>query len=354
MRATTIHLTTSGMVCAVGHSAAAACAAIRADLAGFQELAYVDDDGDPIRGAPVPGVPPSDPPHERLRALLAMSIGDCIEGAPWRRDTAMPLLVGIAEPDRPGGLRVESSAEFMADIGRRVGLRLHPELSRVIASGHTSAFRALEAARQIVGSGASPACLVAGLDSYLNATSLLWLAQHSRLKTADNSDGVIPGEAAACVLVEPAPRSGVAAVQVLGLGFGHEPAGILTADPPLLARGLVQASRAALDEAGLGLHDVEFRICDAAGEGYAFKEIALAMQKTLRVRREVFPLWHPADAIGDTGAAAGVCQLVVTMQAFRKGYAPGPRAISYGAAVAGERAAAVLKGSQSGMRWPKK
>jgi 3-oxoacyl-[acyl-carrier-protein] synthase-1 len=352
MSAARAFLTSAGMVSAVGHDAASSCAAIRADLAGFRELGYLDDDGDPIRGAPVPGVPASDRPPERLRELLTMSLGDCLAGASWLGDTAMPLLVGIAEPDRPGGLRVASPAEFVEDVGGRVGLRLHPDLSRVIASGHTSAFHALAAARKIVGGGAAPACLVAGVDSYLNASSLHWLACHFRLKTAENSDGVIPGEAAACVLVERSPRSG--AVELLGLGFGHEPAGILTADPPLHARGLVEASRAALAEAGLGLHEIDFRIADAAGEGYTFKELALAMQKMLRVRREAFPLWHPADAIGDTGAAAGVCQMVVAMQAFRKGYAPGPRAISYGAAVAGERAAAVIAGSQLGMQWPKK
>ena len=42
-----------------------------------------------------------------------------------------------------------------------------------------------------------PACLVCGVDSYINARSLHWLDRNSRLKTPANSDGVIPGEAAA-------------------------------------------------------------------------------------------------------------------------------------------------------------
>jgi 3-oxoacyl-[acyl-carrier-protein] synthase I len=339
-----LYFTSCGMACAVGGSVAAACAAIRANLDGFQELPYLDDDSEPIRGAPVPFVPWSDPPLERLSALLAMSVSDCIAGAPWVGTAAVPLLLGIAEPDRPGGLRVAHPAALIDDIGRRLGARFHPELSRVIASGHTSAFHALAVARGIVDSGAAPLCLVAGVDSYLNATSLLWLAEHFRLKTTTNSDGVIPGEAAACVLVEGKPRADTAAVALLGLGFGHEPAGILTSDAPLHARGLVEASRAALTEAGLGLHEIDFRISDAAGEGYAFKELALALQRLLRVRREDFPLWHPAEAIGDTGAAAGFCQLTLAIQAFRKGYAPGPRAISHGASIAGERAAAILDG----------
>jgi hypothetical protein len=34
----------------------------------------------------------------------------------------------------------------------------------------------------------------------------------------------------------------------------------------------------------------------------------------------------------------------MAIQAFRKGYAPGPRTIHYGASVAGERAVAILEG----------
>lgn len=344
MSAAPVFFTSAGMVCAVGHTAAASCAAIRADLAGFQDLPYVDNEGETIRGAPVPGIPTSERASDRLTTMLAMSIGDCLAEAPWLRDAALPLLVGIAEPDRPGGLRLSSPAALLDDAGRSSGARLHGGLSRVFPAGHTAAFHALAAARELLSSGAAPACLVAGVDSYLNASSLAWLSAHLRLKTPNNSDGVIPGEAAGCVLVERAPRSGGDAVRLLGLGFGHEPASILTAEPPLQARGLVQASRAALEEAGIGLHDIDFRICDVAGEGYAFKEVVLAMQKLLRKRREAFPLWHPADAIGDTGAAAGVCQLVTAIQAIRKGYAPGSRVIGYCSAVAGDRAAAILDG----------
>lgn len=339
-----VFLTASGMVCPVGHTAASACAAMRAGLSGFEELPYLDNDGEPIHGAPVPGIPATKRPFERLSAMLSMSVHECVGRAPWLRLDSVPLLVGIAEPDRPGGLRAPHPLPFIADLGRRLDAQFHPTFSAVISSGHTAAFHALAKAREIVGGGHASACLVAGVDSYLNASSLLWLAESFRLKTAANSDGAIPGEAAACVLVEARPHAGTVAVELLGLGFGHEPAGILTEDPPLHARGLVEASRAALGEAGLGLHQVDFRISDVAGESYGFKELALALQKLLRARKEAFPLWHPADALGDTGAAAGVCQMVVLMEAFRKGYAPGPRAIGYGASVGGERAAAVVQG----------
>ena len=174
--------------------------------------------------------------------------------------------------------------------------------------------------------------LVAGVDSYLNAESLLWLDSHSRLKTAQNSDGVVPGEAAACVLVEGRPRHGQIGVELLGLGFGHERAGILTEEPPLQALGLTAAARAALAEAALGMHQMDFRSSDVAGESYGFKELALSLQKLMRVRRENLPVWHAADAVGDVGAATGAVQLVIAQYAFRKAYAPGPRLLCHASA----------------------
>ena len=56
----------TGMVCSVGLSAAAACAAMRAGVANFQETTYLDDEGEPIIAAMVPGLAPELTREERL------------------------------------------------------------------------------------------------------------------------------------------------------------------------------------------------------------------------------------------------------------------------------------------------
>jgi len=339
-------LTANGMVCAVGFYATAACAAIRAGISGFAELRYADNDGVPIRGARVPPssrqVAESGP--ERIVDLLALALIDCMNEAPSHDLEAIPLLVGVAEHDRPGGLSPAQAGGLLAALDRRAGLRFHPRLSRVFTTGHTAAFRALDTAREIVAGRAASACLVAGVDSYLNPETLLWLDSHARLKTPRNSDGVVPGEAAACVLVERPARPPRGVLELAGLGFGHERAAVLTEEPPLQGLGLTAAVREALAEAGLQIHEVDVRSSDVAGEGYAFKELALSLQKLMRVRRDVLPIWHAADIIGDTGAAAGAVQLVIAMQALRRGYAPGRRFVCHASAVPGDRAAAILEG----------
>jgi 3-oxoacyl-[acyl-carrier-protein] synthase-1 len=220
----------------------------------------------------------------------------------------------------------------------------------VIPEGHTSGFRALSLARELLRTRQVPACLVSGVDSYVNSRSLQWLEQHHRLKTDENADGVIPGEAAAAVLVLPSSDSASdAMVQIAGLGFGHEKASVLS-DVPLFGLGLTEAAQAALNDASLQMHDIDFRISDVTGEQYGFKEQLLALARLLRRRRQEFPIWHCSEYLGDIGAAAGICQLVVAFYASQKAYAPGSHAICYTSSVLGDRGVAVLKGLNSSSR----
>ena len=48
----------------------------------------------------------------------------------------------------------------------------------------------------------------------------------------------------------------------------------IESDEPLRGDGLAAAYRQALDAAGLGLHEIDYRIADLSGEQYWFKEAA--------------------------------------------------------------------------------
>ena len=73
------------------------------------------------------------------------------------------------------------------------------------------------------------------------------------------------------------------------------------------------------------MHEIDYRISDLSGEQYFFKEATLALLRTLRARREELDVWHPAECIGETGAAAGVVAVVLAQSAATRGYAPGGR-----------------------------
>ncbi|WP_158501883.1 3-oxoacyl-ACP synthase [Vitiosangium sp. GDMCC 1.1324] len=342
MSAIRLHVTATGMVSPVGLNAASAGAAMRAGLSAFGMLPYWDNARKPITGSLVPVLPLDMGRHERLVDLLAMAIADALGGEAGVGLEQVPLLVAVAEPGRPGG-GADMAGELVARVERRLERRFHPRLSRVLPGGNAAGFQVLETARKLVMDRRADACLVCGVDSFLNARSLLWLEEHGRLKTRRNADGVIPGEAAACVRVEPhmgGTRPPMATL--VGLGFAQEPASVLN-EEPLRADGLVRAGRAALEEAGLRMQDMDLRLSDVSGESYGFKEQALALTRLLRVKQESLPLWLCAESIGEVGAAAGICQLVRVAQAYQRGYAPGERAMCFTSSVSGDRAVAVVQ-----------
>jgi 3-oxoacyl-[acyl-carrier-protein] synthase-1 len=334
-------ITATGMVCPIGLNAAAACAAKRAGISAFNDLPYQDNAGEPIVGAVVPGLDLDRQRAPRLVELLTKCLADLMKEQAAGRWEQVPLLVGLAETGRPGGA-AELADSIVKRIQEALSVRFHPQLSRAFAAGHTAAFEALRVARELLDGGTIAACVVCGVDSLVNAVTLLWLDHHFRLKTPVNRDGVIPGEAAAAVLVQKTLAPG-AVTEVTGLGFSKEKAHILS-DEPLLGLGLAEAARTALAEAKLGMHEIDCRLSDVTGELYGFKELPLIEGRLMRVvRKEEQPLWHWVEAIGDCGAAAGVAQLVAADEAFRKGYAPGDRMICLTSAVPGDRAAAILR-----------
>ncbi len=346
-----MNITAAGMVCPVGLNSRAACAAIRAGVSIFSELPYWDKEKETVIGCRVPGLDELQF-GPRLLAMLVQALRECVtdvEKMPWQE---VPLLIGLAEPGRPGGGDTVA-ASIVDDVQAQLGVPFHRRLSKVLRLGHTAAFEALRTARDLLNRGDVPACLIAGVDSYINASALYWLDECYRLKRAGHMDGVIPGEAAAVVLVERQPRkqanagqAGKAprAIEVVGLGFGHEKATILD-EEPLLGLGLADAARGALADAGWGFHDLDFRLSDVTGENYGFREHTLAEARLVtKVRTEPQPIWHAAECIGDTGAAAGAVQLVVARAAMLKQYAPGPRVLCFTSALPGNRAVAAVQG----------
>jgi 3-oxoacyl-[acyl-carrier-protein] synthase I len=195
-------------------------------------------------------------------------------------------------------------------------------------------------ARQLVYEANVPAVLIAATDSLLSWPTLREFERRGRLLVETNSNGFMPGEAASAVLVAAPGQHQQLLIE--GLGFAMEPATI-GAEEPIRANGLSQAINAALREAERGMHDMDFRITDLSGEHYYFKEAALAVARTLRVKKEEYDLWHPAECVGETGAAIGPLLLALADMSMRKSYAPGPKALVHMANDSGERAAIVTR-----------
>jgi 3-oxoacyl-[acyl-carrier-protein] synthase I len=336
-----MYLTSCGMVTAVGLSFPAATAALRAGIAGFAETPFCDQEGKPIIGAAVPLSPEGQWESERLLPMLVPAVRECL-GDMLQDSADIPLILCLSEPGFPGR-RPMLDAWLIGALQAEMQIQFHPD-SSVIAEGRAGAAAALERARSLLQRSNVKACLIAGADSFLNYETLAAYEEMGRLRRESNPDGIIPGEAAAAVLVaiSPSPQSGWPAVQIAGIG-GSKEAALITSDAPNVGEGLAQAIKAALVAAQLEMIDIDWRISDLTGERYGFRETNYALAKLLRGRKEFLHLWHCMDSLGDTGATAGICMLVRAMAAFLKHYDFGPNVLCQSSAESGQRAAVVLK-----------
>jgi 3-oxoacyl-[acyl-carrier-protein] synthase-1 len=337
MPAPAVAIRATGLVTSVGLSAPAACAAMRAKLSNPSETRFIDSGGDWIIGHAVPLEPPWRG-LAKLSRMAALAIEECLQGVPRDAWSALPLLLCVAERERPGRFDGLDERLFI-DIATALDARFAPT-SRVIAQGRVSVAVALAHARRLIHEQNAPRVLIAAADTLLTWPTLAHYERNDRLLTAHNSNGFMPGEGAGALLIE-APAGGAELV-CSGIGFGVETAHIDSGEP-LRADGLTAAIKAALADAGIEMHDLDFRITDIAGEQYYFKEAALALSRTLRKRKEEFDLWHPAESTGESGAVAGIAILGLADAACRNGYAPGPGVLAHLAADAGARAAIALR-----------
>jgi 3-oxoacyl-[acyl-carrier-protein] synthase-1 len=322
-------------------SSPASCAAIRCKVANPTETRFIDGEGEWILGHAV-SLNPSWHGKVRLAKMAAIVISECLREVRLDEWPEIPLLLCLAEKDRPGR-PIGLDDEILAELRNEFGVSFSPN-SKILAHGRTGVFYAMREAKRMLDSSQATSVLVAATDSLLNAKTLEAYERDERLLTATNSNGFMPGEAAAAILVVAADtRPGL---HCLGLGFATECA---TTDSglPLRGDGLAAAIKAALAEAKCEMQDVDLRITDLSGEQYYFKEASLGLSRILRVRREKIGLWHPAESIGDSGATAGIASFVVAEAACRKGYAPGANILCHASDHAGLRAASILRFSRS-------
>jgi len=340
-----IAIVNTGLVCGVGLDAPSACAAIRAAIDNFQETRFKDQGGEWIVGSSVHLKKPWRA-RSKLCKMAAMAIQECLQQMRVI-PSQIPLLLCVAERERVGRIGGLDDKLF-GEIEAELNYQFHPADSAIVPLGRVSAAVALKSARTLLFEKQHPFVLIAGTDSLLVAPTLATLEESFRLLTSQNSNGFIPGEAGSAVMVSRPLVSREPQLLVNGFGFAVEEATV-DSKVPLRADGLTSAIKNALAEAQCELGDLDFRITDVSGEQYYFKEAALALTRVLRKRKENFYIWHPADCIGEVGAAVGPAMLSVALAGSRKSYAYGDNMLCHFGNDMGQRAAAVLSFREIGI-----
>ena len=330
----------------VGRDAWSSAAAVRAGISGFAQHPYmIDTAGEPMRVAAAPWIDIDVSGADRLEALLFPAIDQALEaiestlGAPMN----MAIALGLPSP-RPG---------MPEDIQRQMTDRLRERYPRqfrhaaAFACGHAAGLMAMQAAVQTLRKGALDACVVAGVDSYIEPATLEWLEECDQLHSAgplNNAWGFIPGEGGAALLLMQesiARASGLKPLAlVLGTGTATEDKRIKT-ETVCIGEGLTRAFTAALTTlpSGARVSDV---YCDMNGEPYRADEFGFAALRTKEHFEAASDFVAPADCWGDVAAAGGPLHAMLAVVAGSKGYAKGELAFAWASSEPGERAAALI------------
>jgi 3-oxoacyl-[acyl-carrier-protein] synthase-1 len=353
---TAVEILSVGMVTPVGASAAQTAASLRAGIGRLGESYVSDRFGKPmVMGlVDLEQLPPlvealedREIPirHERLARLGGVALRETLASAPH---DPLPLLLGIAEPRAQA--RSAIGEEMIEILATQSGLRFDEGCSRVYPLGRAAGLVALGDGLDLLARGRAGAVLVGAVDSYLDMPLLEALDGEGRLRTGEVSDGFVPGEGAAFLLLTRASpdvslgrrHGGLPLARVAGVGRARE-AGHLYATEPHRGDGLAAAFRAVLDAGARGPARAAVTSIYAGlnGESYWGKEWAVAQIRNADRLADPVRIAHPADAMGDAGAALGPVMLGLAALDLARGRDAGP-VLVWAASDHGERAAALL------------
>jgi 3-oxoacyl-[acyl-carrier-protein] synthase-1 len=320
---------------------------VRARISRIQEHPFlVDSAGQPVMCA-FDGL--LDPRLMGAARLLALAEPPLREACgllshapmPYRR---VPIYVGV--PERRPGFGDRDIEWIQHKLERLEDLPIQPTSVELIPQGHASGLAAFEMGLKQLRRGACEACLVGGVDSYMQPDTIEWLDDHRRLARAGARSSFSPGEGAGfCLLVgERAARllGWKSLARVHSIAVAHERRHLKTQQDGF-GEGLTEAVRGAVDGLSLPAERINQVICDINGERYRSEEWGFTCLRLAACFESPSAYRAPADCWGDMGAASGPLFAILACQAAARGYAKGPRTLVWASSDSGLRAATVLE-----------
>ncbi len=297
-----------GIISCLGETTQQTLAAINAGISQYSESPVVGKDRICLTMALVPdsALPPLEQSlislglsarHRRMLRLASKPLLESLSHLP--EGLSVPLFLALPE-DLPG-MSPFSSANFIRYLAAQSGVgSINVAASRTLSTGRVGGLQALDLAFRYLNATGEGHALIGGVDTYWDLNSLSFLDSQDRLKTGRSKDGFVAGEGAAFLLLSSAPpESGnVAAVYYPGLG---EEQGHRYSDNPYTGDGLADAMRSAI---GYGSQGKVRKIYSSLnGEHFGAREYGVAVIRNSHAFTEDMVLEHPADCIGDIGAA---------------------------------------------------
>lgn len=346
-------ITGVGLMTSVGHGVPQAVTSLRAGLMRLAEFpAYKPIIRDPelffpepvIAGA-VAGVTDSKTGIERLLALAAPALQEALADAGLKSTDLNYTNLYLAAGQHAA---VAEGTRVAAVLAPRLATRLKGarfQKIQYLPRGSAAGLLALQQASEALRKKLCNQAIIGGVHSWLDSDTLTWLDEKRRLKSPGNADAFVPGEAAGFLVLERA----VSAMQRKKDPYAEcaptvmaEEKHTIWTDTPCTAEGLSGCLRNVVTECRKRSREPDVVLCDLNGESYRSTEWSYAMTRTFRDGKPVPPVVHPADCLGDVGAATGAVLLALAAVSMKKGLAPWRNALVWCSSDNGERAATAV------------
>ena len=307
-----LYLSGMGMVNAIGGSVPMVWAAAGAGLNRYKLSRFVDDNGSPIRLAPVPdavfdhpdwtldeGNQHSEPQDHALKMALH-ALGQVREQGALPEQA--PLILAMNEPELHDDCLPLN--KFKVNLALSGHDWLPPELLRSLHTGRAAGLEAVAFAYDYLAEAYPQGMVIGASDSPNHYTRLRIPEQQDRLLTLGPNDGYAPGEGAAFLVLTADParaleeKGQIIAVHPPGLA---QETGHWFSEEPYRGEGLDAAFKSALaNYTGPPIHSI---YSSMNGERYWAKEYGVAMIRSREHLGDDLQLIHPAEHYGDLGSA---------------------------------------------------
>ena len=337
-------LTSWEAVTTLGETAMETALLLRAGLSNVALSDFIDATGQRMMMCGAPALPSQLRATRRAVALAQLGLAGFAESIDV---TDRPVLV-LAVSDRyaAGNKTAELNEEghaFVAAFRSILPASLRGGDLEVLPYGRAAGAPALRRAIELADTGRF--VIWGGVDTLHDWSVLERLQSADRLLTAENVDGVRPGEGAAFVAVASARHRGT---RVLGIGTGREPRPI-GSEEPFQSLGLSAALEMAVAPLRAASRRTNFWLLDHSHEAYATKELQNIIARFGDILGTRSEMQRPLQPLGDAGAAAMPLLAVLAAEAWRLGYANDDVAVVTGCSDDGARGALLL-GAPDGFR----